>query len=60
MTHTISKLDYQLNKAEKIYDNQKKAINQCITEVEIHVQNNKAIISKFEEKLDKAILNTKQ
>eukprot|EP00957_Ditylum_brightwellii_P011727 885594-Ditylum_brightwellii.AAC.1 len=31
-----------------------------IAEAESHVQNNKAIISNFDDKLDKAILNTKQ
>eukprot|EP00957_Ditylum_brightwellii_P199001 15169106-Ditylum_brightwellii.AAC.1 len=46
--------------AEKIYADQQKAINQCITEVANHIQNNKDIISIFEEKLNKTILNTKQ
>eukprot|EP00957_Ditylum_brightwellii_P205991 15346332-Ditylum_brightwellii.AAC.1 len=59
MSHNISKFYYQLNKAEKIYVDQQKAINQCITEVQIHIQNNKVIHSQFKEKLDKAILHTK-
>eukprot|EP00957_Ditylum_brightwellii_P057260 4339326-Ditylum_brightwellii.AAC.1 len=60
VTQTVSKLDYQLNKEQEIYIDQQKAINNCITEAESHVQNNKVIISNFDEKLDKAILDTKQ
>eukprot|EP00957_Ditylum_brightwellii_P140811 10725970-Ditylum_brightwellii.AAC.1 len=45
---------------KEIYSNQQKDINNCITEVKRHIQNNKIIHSQFEEKLDKAILNTEQ
>eukprot|EP00957_Ditylum_brightwellii_P145629 11088053-Ditylum_brightwellii.AAC.1 len=48
MSHNDSKIDYKLNKAEKIYADQQKATNQCITKVESHVQNNKIIHSQFE------------
>eukprot|EP00957_Ditylum_brightwellii_P097866 7453539-Ditylum_brightwellii.AAC.1 len=37
-----------------------KSYHNCITEFESHVQNNKVIHSNVDEKLDKAILNTKQ
>eukprot|EP00957_Ditylum_brightwellii_P087920 6695507-Ditylum_brightwellii.AAC.1 len=45
---------------KEIYSNQQKDINNCITEIERHVQNNKVIYSQFEEKLDKASLDTEQ
>eukprot|EP00957_Ditylum_brightwellii_P152538 11611146-Ditylum_brightwellii.AAC.1 len=60
MTQTVSKLDHQLNKELEIYIEQQKAINSCITTAESHVQNNNAIISTFDEKLNKVILYTKQ
>eukprot|EP00957_Ditylum_brightwellii_P211810 15366627-Ditylum_brightwellii.AAC.1 len=59
-SYNISKFDYQLNKVERIYVDQRKNINQYITKVERHVPNNNVINSQFEEKLNKAILNTKQ
>eukprot|EP00957_Ditylum_brightwellii_P153536 11685946-Ditylum_brightwellii.AAC.1 len=60
VTQTVSKHDHKLNKEQEIYIEQQKAINSCITKAEIHVQNSKAIISNFDEKLNKAILDTKQ
>eukprot|EP00957_Ditylum_brightwellii_P187203 14257492-Ditylum_brightwellii.AAC.1 len=60
VTQTVSKLDHRLYKEQESYIEEQKAINTCITEAESHVQNNKAIISNFDEKLDKAILGTKQ
>eukprot|EP00957_Ditylum_brightwellii_P141020 10743265-Ditylum_brightwellii.AAC.1 len=60
VTQTISKLNTRLSKEKEIYSKQQKDISKCITKAENHVQNNKAIISKFDEKLDKTILNTKQ
>eukprot|EP00957_Ditylum_brightwellii_P119221 9094938-Ditylum_brightwellii.AAC.1 len=60
VTQTVSKLDHQLNKEQEIYIEQQKAIKRCITTTESHVQNNHAIISNFDEKLNKAILDTEQ
>eukprot|EP00957_Ditylum_brightwellii_P202651 15331112-Ditylum_brightwellii.AAC.1 len=60
MYQTVSKHDHQLNKEQDIYIEQQKAINSCITKAESHVQNNNAIISNLDEKLNKAILNTEQ
>eukprot|EP00957_Ditylum_brightwellii_P209681 15362777-Ditylum_brightwellii.AAC.1 len=48
MTYTFSKFKYRLKKEEKIYIDQQKDIKQCITEVEMHVQNNAVINNKFE------------
>eukprot|EP00957_Ditylum_brightwellii_P056488 4282152-Ditylum_brightwellii.AAC.1 len=45
---------------KEIYIKKQKAINKCISNIASRDQNNKSIISKFDEKLDKAILNTKQ
>eukprot|EP00957_Ditylum_brightwellii_P042851 3243734-Ditylum_brightwellii.AAC.1 len=60
VTQTITKLDHQLNKEQEIYIEQQKYINSCITRAESHMQNNNAIISNFDEKLNKAIHDTKQ
>eukprot|EP00957_Ditylum_brightwellii_P125624 9575327-Ditylum_brightwellii.AAC.1 len=60
MTQTISKLNTRLNMEKEIYSNQQKDINNCIIEIEMHVQNNKVIHYQFEENLDKAILHTEQ
>eukprot|EP00957_Ditylum_brightwellii_P081388 6190845-Ditylum_brightwellii.AAC.1 len=37
-----------------------KKINRCTSDIASHHQNNNVIISRFEEKIDKAILDTKQ
>eukprot|EP00957_Ditylum_brightwellii_P101780 7757032-Ditylum_brightwellii.AAC.1 len=58
VTQAVSKHDHQLNKKHEIYIEQQKAINSCITKAESHVQNNNPIISNFDEKLNKAILDT--
>eukprot|EP00957_Ditylum_brightwellii_P163822 12471495-Ditylum_brightwellii.AAC.1 len=60
VTQTVSKHDHQLNKEQEIYIEQQKAINNCITKAESHVQNNNVIISSFDEKLNRAILDTEQ
>eukprot|EP00957_Ditylum_brightwellii_P111626 8514297-Ditylum_brightwellii.AAC.1 len=60
MTQNVSKLDYQLHKEQEFYIKQQKAINNSITEAESHVQNNNVIIFNFDEKLNKAILDTEQ
>eukprot|EP00957_Ditylum_brightwellii_P096148 7325358-Ditylum_brightwellii.AAC.1 len=43
-----------------IYSTQQKDINKSTSDITSHIQNNKVIHSRFEEKLDKTILNTKQ
>eukprot|EP00957_Ditylum_brightwellii_P028325 2139216-Ditylum_brightwellii.AAC.1 len=45
---------------KEIYSKQQKDIIKCIIDEKRHVQNNKVINSQLKEKLDKAILNTKQ
>eukprot|EP00957_Ditylum_brightwellii_P075847 5764585-Ditylum_brightwellii.AAC.1 len=60
MTQNISKLKPRLNTQKEIYSTECKDINRCILDIASHDQNNKVIYSLFEEKLDKAILNTKQ
>eukprot|EP00957_Ditylum_brightwellii_P086210 6560009-Ditylum_brightwellii.AAC.1 len=60
VTKIVSKHDHQLNKEQEVYIEQQKAINRCITKAESHVQNSNVIISNFDEKLNKAILDTKQ
>eukprot|EP00957_Ditylum_brightwellii_P130200 9932324-Ditylum_brightwellii.AAC.1 len=60
VTQNISKLKTRLNKQKETYSTQHKDINRCILDIAIHDKNNKVIISKFDEKLDKAILDTMQ
>eukprot|EP00957_Ditylum_brightwellii_P035367 2682027-Ditylum_brightwellii.AAC.1 len=60
VTQTVSKFEIKLTMQKEIYSTQGKGINRCILDISNYDQNNKVIISKFEEKLDKAILNTKQ
>eukprot|EP00957_Ditylum_brightwellii_P190145 14474211-Ditylum_brightwellii.AAC.1 len=45
---------------KEIYSNQQKDINRYIATISSHDQNNRAIHSCFEEKLNKAIHDTKQ
>eukprot|EP00957_Ditylum_brightwellii_P051907 3937067-Ditylum_brightwellii.AAC.1 len=45
---------------KEIYSTQQKDINRCISNIASYDQNNKVIISKFEEKLNKAILDIEQ
>eukprot|EP00957_Ditylum_brightwellii_P173018 13172269-Ditylum_brightwellii.AAC.1 len=56
----ISKLETRLNAQKEIYSTQRKDINRCILYIASYDQSNKVIISKVEEKLDKAIQDTKQ
>eukprot|EP00957_Ditylum_brightwellii_P024706 1866540-Ditylum_brightwellii.AAC.1 len=60
MTQNISKLETRLTIQKEIYSTQQKDINRCVSDIASHDQNNKVIISEFKEKLDKAILDTKQ
>eukprot|EP00957_Ditylum_brightwellii_P104518 7963708-Ditylum_brightwellii.AAC.1 len=60
LTQTISKLDTKQIMQKEINSAQQKDINKCTSGIASHDQNNKAISFKFEEKWNKAILNTKQ
>eukprot|EP00957_Ditylum_brightwellii_P083715 6362861-Ditylum_brightwellii.AAC.1 len=57
---TISKVKHKLKKEEKVYRRQHQDINQCITDISTYADNNKEITSQFEDKLNKAILDSKQ
>ena len=59
-TQNISKLDTRLTSQKEIYAVQRKDINRCIFDIANLDQKNKVIHSCFEEKLNKAILDTKQ
>eukprot|EP00957_Ditylum_brightwellii_P148256 11287940-Ditylum_brightwellii.AAC.1 len=59
-TQNISKLETRLTSQEEIYSDQQKDINRCISDIANLDQNNKVIHSRFEKKLNKAILDTKQ
>eukprot|EP00957_Ditylum_brightwellii_P176174 13414468-Ditylum_brightwellii.AAC.1 len=60
MTQTISKFKHKLVMKKEIYSTHLKDINSCISTIASHDQNNKVIYSRFEEKLNKAILDTEQ
>eukprot|EP00957_Ditylum_brightwellii_P044397 3369317-Ditylum_brightwellii.AAC.1 len=60
VTQNISKLETRINTQKEIYSTQRKDINRCILDISSLVQNNKVILSRFEEKLNKAIQDTEQ
>ena len=59
-TQNISKLETRPTSQKEIYSDQRKDINRCISDIASLDQNNKIIHSRFEEKLNKAIQDTKQ
>eukprot|EP00957_Ditylum_brightwellii_P038725 2926991-Ditylum_brightwellii.AAC.1 len=59
-TQNISTLNKRLTRQKEIYSDQQKDTNRCISDITSLDQNNKVIHFRFEEKLNKAILDTKQ
>eukprot|EP00957_Ditylum_brightwellii_P092043 7006703-Ditylum_brightwellii.AAC.1 len=56
MTQTLPKVKHKLVIQKEFYSTHQKDINSCISDIASHDQNNKAIHSCFEEKLNKPFM----